>query len=111
MLEEEEEAEPIINFVQMKHILKVIDIVTVCYFGLEYVIRFFCSPVKLKFFFQVSLKILRCGVYPFFRDLRRVATLADAATSRRETNCHRQEKRRWGFPPQSICLYVCLSVY
>ena len=53
--------EPIIDFVQMKAILKIIDIVTVCYFGVEYVVRFICSPVKFKFFFQVSVSAFRLG--------------------------------------------------
>ena len=44
---------PAVDFDNVRVILRAIDMVTVCYFCLEYLVRFLCSPKKLKFFFQV----------------------------------------------------------
>lgn len=41
-----------IDFSAVTAVLRVIDTVTVFYFFLEYVVRFLCSPLKRRFFFQ-----------------------------------------------------------
>ena len=43
-----------VDFDLLHDVLKAIDLVTICYFFLEYAVRFTCSPVKAKFFFQVN---------------------------------------------------------
>ena len=45
---------PSIDFGTVRLVLRAIDMVTVCYFFMEYVVRFLCSPKKIKFFFQVK---------------------------------------------------------
>ena len=45
-----------IDFSAVTAVLRVIDTVTVFYFFLEYVVRFLCSPLKRRFFFQVCLE-------------------------------------------------------
>ena len=42
-----------IDFSVVTAVLRVIDTITVFYFFLEYVVRFLCSPLKRRFFFQV----------------------------------------------------------
>ena len=44
-------------------VLGVIDTITVFYFFLEYAVRFLCSPLKRRFFFQVSTSILALKVF------------------------------------------------
>ena len=45
-----------IDFSAVRMVLRVIDTITVFYFFLEYAVRFLCSPLKRRFFFQVRLK-------------------------------------------------------
>ena len=45
-----------IDFSAVRMVLRVIDTITVFYFFLEYAVRFLCSPLKRRFFFQVCLK-------------------------------------------------------
>ena len=47
---------PFIDYEVVKSVLKMMELVTVIYFCLEYVVRFVCSPDKKKFFFTVSLR-------------------------------------------------------
>ena len=49
---------PIIDFDVVKTVLKAIDLVTVVYFCIEYIVRFVCSPDKKKFFFQVRSSLV-----------------------------------------------------
>ncbi len=44
---------PPIDFDAIRFTLRVIDLVTIVYFSVEYIVRFTCAPKKLKFFFQV----------------------------------------------------------
>ena len=45
---------PFIDYDVVKSVLKAIDLITVVYFCIEYIVRFVCSPDKKKFFFQVT---------------------------------------------------------
>ena len=45
-----------IDFSAVTTVLRVIDTITVFYFFLEYAVRFLCSPLKRRFFFQVCHK-------------------------------------------------------
>ena len=47
-----------IDFSVVTMVLRVIDSITVFYFFIEYAVRFLCSPLKRRFFFQVSTAIL-----------------------------------------------------
>ncbi len=44
---------PSVDFDTLRLAFKIIDLTTICYFTLEYIVRFTCAPRKLKFFFQV----------------------------------------------------------
>ena len=49
----------------VKEVLYVIDIVTVIYFSIEYVVRFCCSPNKAKFFIKPMNLVDFLAILPY----------------------------------------------
>ena len=57
---------PFIDYEVVKSVLKAIDLITVVYFCIEYIVRFVCSPDKKKFFFQVTFTAMLQKIYLTF---------------------------------------------